>query len=545
MKKRSDTFLIFSFILFFSISISLTGKDYAVFFVVTDFDHWDDFPKSTEQQVRKIEKELIENYGFQTEFISNPTKIQILKKLAEYTYLDFNENDQLLIYFSMHGEYKNGQTGVLIPKNGKKNDIIYETWIQHHTLANVINAIPCEHILLSLDACYSGTFSGVRGKPTKPAFNREEDCKTKIRIALKNKSRYYLTSGGKERTPINSPFADKWYEALRYGHDDGFLSFSMLYAIVEQVKPKPKFGEFKDHHEEGDFLFVHQNACTSTPKLTDQKHWDKILSISSQNEIMQHIRMFPNCVHGTEITEIFATQKKSDEPLNFPKPSNSSTTASIASNMILVQGGTFIMGSEKGEEDEEPVHKVTVSSFYMNKYEVSQAEWESIMGKKPKNLEFKGCDQCPVEGVSWEDVRLFIKKLNQQTGLNYRLPTEAEWEYAAKGGNDHQPSGDVNDYAWYSSNSNNRTHPVGQKKPNNLGLYDMQGNVYEWCHDWYGKYYDSHLNNPIGSTYSNARVCRGGSWGDGANFITATNRGKRNPKSYQKYIGFRLARVTK
>lgn len=195
--------------------------------------------------------------------------------------------------------------------------------------------------------------------------------------------------------------------------------------------------------------------------------------------------------------------------------------------MVYVKGGTFQMGSNDGDSDEKPKHSVTLSDFYIGKYEVTQKQWREIMGNNPSN--FKNCDNCPVEKVSWNDVQEFIKKLNQKTGKNYRLPTEAEWEYAAKGGNQskgtiYSGSNNIDEVAWYRENSGSKTHPAGQKKPNELGIYDMSGNVYEWCNDWYGNYSAGSQRNPQGSSSGARRVLRGGSWGSIAGNCRVSNR---------------------
>lgn len=181
---------------------------------------------------------------------------------------------------------------------------------------------------------------------------------------------------------------------------------------------------------------------------------------------------------------------------------------------ISVVGGTFKMGSETGHPDECPVHEVTLSDFEIGKYPVTQAQWVEIMGSNPSH--FKG-DDLPVESVSWEDVQLFIEKLNEKTGLNYRLPSEAEWEYAARGGQlsngfKYAGSDNLNDVAWYRGNSGSKTHPVGLKASNELGIYDMSGNIYEWCADWYDSYTSDSQTNPIGPLTGDCRVVRVGSW---------------------------------
>lgn len=204
---------------------------------------------------------------------------------------------------------------------------------------------------------------------------------------------------------------------------------------------------------------------------------------------------------------------------NTPHSSSPSSTVSISAeinkllnNMVYVSGGTFTMGgtSEQESDDyynEKPTHSVTLSSYYICKYEVTQALWRDIMGSNPSY--FKG-DNLPVEQVSWNDCQTFINRLNCYTGRNFCLPTEAEWEFAARGGNysrhyKYSGSNYIGDVAWYNDNSGNRTHPVGTKQANELGLYDMSGNVWEWCSDWYGSY-------KTGPSSGSARVRRGGSW---------------------------------
>lgn len=189
----------------------------------------------------------------------------------------------------------------------------------------------------------------------------------------------------------------------------------------------------------------------------------------------------------------------------------------LINDMVYVSGGTFTMGgtSEQGsdaESDEKPTHSVTLSSYYICKYEVTQALWRAVMGSNPSN--FKG-DNLPVECVSWNDCQTFINRLNSYTGRNFRLPTEAEWEFAARGGNysrhyKYSGSNYIGDVAWYDDNSGNRTHPVGTKQPNELGLYDMSGNVYEWCSDWYGSYSSYSQSDPTGPNSGSNRVFRGG-----------------------------------
>jgi sulfatase modifying factor 1 len=218
--------------------------------------------------------------------------------------------------------------------------------------------------------------------------------------------------------------------------------------------------------------------------------------------------------------------------------------------MTLIKGSCYKMGDTFGEGagDERPVHEVCVKDFYIGTYLVTQMQWTGTMGTNPSREPLCGMT-CPVENVSWNEVQEFIRKLNQRTGKAYRLPTEAEWEYAARsGGRNEKWAGtssenELADYAWYYSNSGFKTHPVGSKKPNRLGLYDMTGNVWEWMSDWYDeKYYSrSPKDEPRGAETGGAHSLRGGYWGDLPSFVRVTRRIGLAPSARGGGYGFRLA----
>ena len=225
--------------------------------------------------------------------------------------------------------------------------------------------------------------------------------------------------------------------------------------------------------------------------------------------------------------------------------------ANIVNNMVYVEGGTFTMGatSEQGGEyypSERPTHQVTLSSFSISKYEVTQEKWQTVMGSNPSR--FKGA-KCPVESVSWNECQEFIQKLNNMTGKQFRLPTEAEWEYAARGGNKsvgykYSGSNNLDRIGWYRQNSEWTTHSVGQKYPNELGLFDMSGNVFEWCQDWDGDYKSNNQTNPTGYSSGPYHVFRGGSWNGEATYSRISSRngdGMPNSGKWDNSIGLRLA----
>ena len=231
------------------------------------------------------------------------------------------------------------------------------------------------------------------------------------------------------------------------------------------------------------------------------------------------------------------------------------TINGVQFTMVKVVGGTFSMGSEDSEaySSEKPVHQVTLSDFSIGQTEVTQALWKAVMDSNPSY--FSG-DNRPVENVSWNDCQTFITKLNQLTGKQFRLPTEAEWEYAARGGNQskgykYSGSNTIEDVAWYTVNSYDLgssspdygTHQVATKLPNELGLYDMSGNVRECCQDWYNSsYYSSSLtSNPTGPTSGSNRVTRGGSWSYYARSCRVSNRNFSTPTIPYSNLGLRLA----
>ena len=223
------------------------------------------------------------------------------------------------------------------------------------------------------------------------------------------------------------------------------------------------------------------------------------------------------------------------------------TVGGVTFKMVYVEGGTFTMGAtsnqgSKYDSNEKPTHSVTLSSYYIGETEVTQALWWAVMGSNPSN--WKG-NNLPVEQISYDDCQKFIRKLNRLTGRTFRLPTEAEWEYAARGGNKsrgykYSGSNTLSDVAWNYDNSGNKTHPVKIKSPNELGLYDMSGNVWEWCQDWYDDYSSSSQTNPKGPSTGSNRVYRGGGWLVSARNCRVSLRGSGSPSSRYYYIGLRL-----
>ena len=261
----------------------------------------------------------------------------------------------------------------------------------------------------------------------------------------------------------------------------------------------------------------------------------------------------------------FTLAKETPKALPQPVPDASSTgnqtftVNGVSFNMIKVQGGTFTMGAtaEQGSDadsDEKPTHQVTLSDYYIGETEVTQELWQAVMGTTIQEQAKKGTyvtslygvgNSYPMYYISWDDCQTFITKLNQLTGKNFRLPTEAEWEYAARGGQKskgykYAGSNTLSDVAWYEDNSSNKAHLVKQKQANELGLYDMSGNVWEWCQDWYGRYRSNAQTNPTGRSSGARRVLRGSSWCNTAPGCRGANRNYYSPGNRFNNLGFRV-----
>ena len=260
-----------------------------------------------------------------------------------------------------------------------------------------------------------------------------------------------------------------------------------------------------------------------------------------------------NLIFGSHNLRIESNGKKAEKQVEVIQGGLTKYSIDIASNytetasglnveMVFVEGGTFQTGGNDGNSNEKPLHSVTLSDFLIGKYEVTQKQWLAVMDNNPSSN--SGCDNCPVEQISWNDTQIFVQKLNQKTKKTFRLPTEAEWEYAAKGGNKskgypYSGSNSVGDVAWYAGNAGAKTHPVGQKQANELGLYDMSGNVWEWCSDLI-----VYSPNPPSVSPSSYGVYHGGSCINIAELCRPSSRINFKPDNRNNgVLGFRLVLV--
>ena len=547
------------------------GKDLAVFFAVTTYQNGKlGNLQNPVKNARDIAAILKSRFGFETEILENPTQDQIIQKLNELTRLYTRNEDgkhpsdgQLFLFFSGHGMSED-ENGYFLPADADpsapwQKGIAYEIWRPK------INNINCRHILVALDACYSVRFDPDWKNKPDSHFRRPGEL-TDSQRALANyeayKARVFFTSDNKEdQTPDRSNFAKKLIDGLRSANaTDGFLTSKQLFAnFVEGATPTPRAGTFGDDEPSSAFLMYDLNgapkpAPVSVPVNTeaDDRAFEKAQRRNTLESYQDYLDVFPEGRHVGECN--VAMEKLKPEPNTVPVETNSGNNdfaVMPADGFVLVKGGTFTMGSpatEAERNDDETQHQVTLNDFYISPYEVTQLQWKQVMGNNPSKAS-KDCDKCPVENVSWKEVQNFIQKLNAKSpGRNYRLPTEAEWEYAAQGGKQikdyvYAGSSDIGLVAWCTNNSGNKTQLVGKRKANELGLYDMTGNVCEWCSDWYGNYDSGNQTNPSGPTSGFDRVFRGGSWYYAPQFCRVADRSNYTPDNRVNYIGFRLART--
>ena len=308
------------------------------------------------------------------------------------------------------------------------------------------------------------------------------------------------------------------------------------------------------------FCIVSRGVCWSThqsPTINDSKSIDGQGTGDYNSRISN---LIPNTTYYVRAYAVNGDLVFYGNEVNFTTIETLTFTANgVSFEMILVEGGTFWMGAQSTDpsgqnydseayDNEHPVHQVTLSSYHIGKFEVAQELWQAVMGSNPSY--FTGDSQRPVERVSWNDCQTFITALNelcasQLNGKHFSLPTEAQWEFAAKGGNQshgykYSGSNTIGNVAWYMDNSNNTTHAVGTKLPNELGIYDMSGNVEEWCQDWWGDYSSSTQTNPTGPSSGSWRVSRDGSWGGDARNCRVSRRDSYDPSITNRYLGLRL-----
>ncbi|MFK7946005.1 MAG: SUMF1/EgtB/PvdO family nonheme iron enzyme [Saprospiraceae bacterium] len=509
------------------------------------------------------------------------TKTNIIKQLRQLI-RSLSANDNLVIYFSGHGEFDDIEDeGYWLTQEVRQG--AYANYLPNTRIKKLISKINAHHIFLISDACFSGALFGKNTRQAHEVYERDA-------------SRWGLTSGRNEivtdRKPgENSPFAKSLLTALRNTSEP--LPILTLGQKVQDnttinANQSPRYEPIdKSGHFGGQFVFRLKNNIEAAWQQTlgintieaflafetqypdskfeqeidakireveDEEEWQIAKDTNKVSRYRRYKKSFPKGKYVKLANQAIANLVKvKSTKLIIQTPKIIIDNDPFANQMVKVEGGSFMMGSND-YESEQPIHEVTVPTFHISKYQVTQKQWQEIMDNNPSH--FKG-ENRPVECVSWNDTQEFIKKINQKTDKKYRLPIEAEWEFAARGGNKSQNykyagSNNLNEVAWYNKNSRNLgkehrnygTNPVGTKKPNELGIYDMNGNVWERCED---KWHNNYKNAPndgfawLRAGVENRYVTRGGSWIN-KNYFTVTYRAWEYSHSQEFYIGFRVVR---
>jgi formylglycine-generating enzyme required for sulfatase activity len=381
--------------------------------------------------------------------------------------------------------------------------------------------------VLILDACRDNPFASDKRSGQRGLAAMQAGTETLIAFAALPGQ---VAADGQGR---NSPYTKHLVQQLaRPGLQVEEVFKRVRDAVVQETSGKQRPQEWTTLTKE--FRFVERPSAPSQPQSEgvvvrdpEEAMWRLVEQSTNPDDVKHFLREYPKGRFAPAARLKLAQVERQPAPAGGPQvavgsdpppePSTASRTwrNTLGIEFVLIQPGEFLMGSNSGFDDEKPPHQVRISKpFYLGQYEVTQGQWQAVMGRNPSSL--AGEATLPVENVSWEDVQEFVRRLNaKEGGPKYRLPTEAEWEYAARAGTSTAYSfGDserqLGEYAWYYDNSGIKTHPVGQKKPNAWGLYDMHGNVEEWVQDWYGPYKAGAAVDPAGPSSGSSRVSRGG-----------------------------------
>ena len=533
---------------------TLYKNSHALIIGVADYySGWTQLP-GVRDEVAMVKASLQRN-GFSVEIVMNPTHDQLYKAFTDFISKYGNELDnRLLFFFAGHGyTFKTAygeELGYLVPVNapnpnydpsGFQNQAMEMAQVEIYA-----RRLQAKHALFIFDACFSGTlFSNTRAIPEIITY------KTTLPV------RQFITSGSAdEMVPDKSIFAEQFVRALDgdadYDRND-YITGSELGEYLQSTvvnythsMQHPQYGKIRSPNlDKGDFVFPVSKETTYVPPIAEP--YVAVTTFTPP----------PTAVTPPPATAIRPTVTATPPTTDSKQPSGAPSTKPYRKTdvkkeekkftpMVLVEGGNYLMGAKRGARNERPQHFVQLDSFYISKYEVTKKEWKEIMGSNPSA--FQGCESCPIDKVSWNDVQAFLTKLNKKTGKNYRLPTEAEWEYAARGGKKslnqrYAGNNNASVVAWIKANAAARTHPVGTKWPNELGIYDMSGNVLEWCSDWYeSDYYTikgTHVN-PKGPMRGGKRSARGGSFKYDSGLVTVTFRFDLGEDAKYSDVGFRL-----
>ncbi len=498
-----------------------------------------------------------------------------------------HRTDQILIYYSGHGK-PDAAGHLYLAASDTESDALETTSIAVGTLRRLIDNYACKQIALILDCCFSGAAD-------KDFLKGAVD--DALQQTFHDRGIYILTASSPSENAREkegdqySLFTKHILQGIKQGEadrdGDGLISMSDVYEYVRQRVPKegPQYPRKWEFGIQGGELIIARSAKLHgvdrlrlfrekikslddvlLPEVFD--HAYKVIRENQPGRDKEHLTLleslFEERITISEFSSRWLKLANSRESAPKPQPdigrrqvspepgqdlkreepgSLSENLNGVSLEMIYVPGGRFNMGSPEGDgsDSERPLHEVTVPSFYIGKHQVTQEQWQSVMGANPSV--FKDGKNLPVETISWNDAKEFCKKLSRMTGKEYRLPSEAEWEYACRAGTTGDYAGDLDALGWYDGNASGKTHPVGEMEPNAYGLHDMHGNVWEWCEDVWHDTYDGAPNDGkawLSGGDTGRRVLRGGSWNYNGNYCRSADRGRFAAGYRYISIGFRV-----
>ncbi len=504
--------------------------------------------------------------------LPTPTPVSVAQNIdaEEIYWQEISNRDTRSGYELYLAEYQNGRYAVQANnkiKQFKQDELQKQKDIERSKWREAQNQNTRESYNSYLTAYPNGEFAADARLGVKALDSKAEQTKWleansinskdayKSYLALYPKGEFAASAGSKIREIENKEEQTKWDEVQFLNRKSAYQSYLSAYPNGKNAaSAKQKIKEFDEEEA---------RKLKEQEKAKEKAKWEEAERLKTVVEYKGYLSIYPNGEFASlarlrlrDLGEVVTIANRTAGAI-----SKATLPGGVEMSFAYIPAGDFMMGSTNGSDDEKPVHKVTISQgFFMGRTEVTQAQWQAVMGNNPSD--FKNCPNCPVEQVSWDDAQSFVSKLNAQNdGFKYRLPSEAEWEYAARAGTTGDYAGNLDAMAWYYENAgdqrlsgegsadklksnNNRTHDVATKQPNAWGLYDMHGNVWEWCQDWYADSYyaNSPSVNPTGATSGSVRVRRGGGWGGGAVYLRSALRFGVSPSLRGGSLGFRVVR---
>lgn len=540
------------------------GKDYALFFAVNEYDHSQlrslNNPVANAEAIATI---LNQDYDFTTEVVRNPSLVEIENKLIEYrdkfarnTGGTYASEGQLLIFFTGHGE-EEFRLGYFLPRDADPT-LLRRSALQYDYWRRFINDIDCQHIMVAIDACHSVSFDPAWQSKAAFDFERPGELSEGEKLLAnhsQHKTRLFFTSDGQgDQTPDKSDFAKKFQEGLLgTGGVDDILTSTDLFASVARAFPAPHRGEFGDDEAGSSFLFI-KKQDKGRELEEDVAAWKDASQIDTQEAYQSYLQEFPD---GTFKDLAYSVIAKKNTPAE--KPTGQPNDGILLPKMIPIPGGSFNMGNDEGPPNQQPAHKVTIKSFELGETEVTVRQYMAFVSatkySKPRKPKWGWQSAHPIVFVSILDALAYCVWLKSVTGHEYRLPSEAEWEYSAGGGYSNRTNWagtnealNLIEFAWFAGNSVNQPNDVRQKRSNDLGLYDMSGNVAEMCSDDWDFNYKNASSNGSSKSIDNYRgfyLYRGGDFSNGSDKITIFYRKSYSLKQVvggAPNLGFRVAK---